>query len=53
MRGIVDFMKKKSVWGALNCMALAVVVMNAQQCCYWFAHQPEFPTEANKYRKFM
>lgn len=52
MRRIVNFLKQKNVLGVLNCMALSVVVLNAQQCCYWFMHQPEFPTAADKFRKF-
>lgn len=52
MRRVINFLKQKSVWGALNCLALSVVVLNAQQCCYWFWHQPEFPAQADKFRKF-
>ena len=52
MRKVVNYLKQKSVWGALNCLALSVVVLNAQQCCYWFGHQPKFPAEADQFRKF-
>ena len=52
MRRIVNFVKQKNVLSALNCLALSVVVLNAQQCCYWFMHQPEFPAEADQFRKF-
>lgn len=52
MSKIVNVLRKKSLWGVLNCMALSVVIMNAQQCCFWFGHQPEFPAVADKYRKF-
>lgn len=52
MRKIMNVLHKKGLWGALNCLALSVVVLNAQQCCYWYFHQPEFPAEADKYRKF-
>ena len=52
MRRVVNFLRQTSVWGVLNCLALSVVIMNAQQCCYWFSHQPEFPTAADKFRKF-
>lgn len=52
MSKVMNFLKKKSVWGALNCLALSAVVLNAQQCCFWFYHQNEFPVEADKYRKF-
>lgn len=52
MRKIMNVLQKKGLWSALNCLALSVVVLNAQQCCYWYLHQPEFPTEADIYRKF-
>lgn len=52
MRRVLDFVKQKSVCSVLNCLALSVVALNAQQCCFWFVHQPEFPTEADKFRKF-
>lgn len=52
MKKVVNFMRQKNVWSVLNCLALAVVVSNAQQCCFWFGHQPEFPAEADKFRKF-
>ena len=53
MRKVVNYLKEKGIWGIANCLALSVVVLNAQQCCYWFVHQPEFPVEADKFRKFM
>ena len=52
MRKIVNGLMNKGVFGALNCLALSVAVLNAQQCCYWFIHQPKFPAEADKFRKF-
>lgn len=52
MRKLTNFLKNKSVWCVLNCMALSIVALNAQQCCYWFYHQPEMPAEADKFRKF-
>lgn len=52
MKRVVNFLKHKGIFGALNCLALSVVVLNAQQCCYWFGHQPEFPASADKFRKF-
>ena len=36
----------------MNCLALALVVMGAQQACYWFYHQPEMPEEAEAFRKY-
>ena len=52
MKKIVHALKGKRFWTAVNVMALSVVILNAQQCCYWFMHQPEFPESADKYRKF-
>ena len=52
MRKLTNFLKNKSAWCVLNCMALSIVALNAQQCCYWFMHQPEMPAEADKFRKF-
>ena len=52
MRKMANLLKKKNIWGVLNGLALSVVIMNAGQCCYWFYRQPEFPAEADKYRKF-
>ena len=52
MRKIVNGLMNKGVFGALNCLALSVAVLNAQQCCFWFIHQPKFPAEADKFRKF-
>lgn len=52
MKKIVNYLKKNNGWKLINVFALSVVIMNAQQCCYWYMHQPEFPVEAEKYRKF-
>lgn len=52
VRKMANLLKKKNIWGVLNGLALSVVIMNAGQCCYWFYRQPEFPAEADKYRKF-
>lgn len=35
----------------LNCLALITVVQTANVACVWAFHQPEFPREADKYRK--
>lgn len=52
MRKIMNMLKEKKMWGAVNALALIMVAANAQQCCYWFLHQPKLPEEAEKYRKF-
>lgn len=52
MRKVVKCFKQKGLVGMVNAMALSIVVLNAQQCCFWMWHQPEFPVEADKYRKF-
>lgn len=52
MRRVTNFLRRKSVWAVLNSLALSVVVLNAQQCCFWIYHQPEFPAQADKFRKF-
>ena len=51
MKKVINLLKSKSVMGVLNCMALSAVVLNAQQCCFWFSHQPEFPAEADRFKK--
>lgn len=35
----------------LNNMALAMVIQSANSACTWIFHQPEFPKEAEKYKK--
>lgn len=35
----------------MNSIALMLVVQSANTACVWIFHQPEFPEEANKYRK--
>lgn len=44
--------RKKNLLGVLNCLALCFTIFGAQQLCFWYVHQPEFPAEADKYRKF-
>ena len=48
----VNNLAKKNVFGVMNCLALLFVVLSSQLCCIWYFHQPEFPAEADKYRKF-
>ncbi|MCI9462529.1 MAG: cyclic lactone autoinducer peptide [Lachnospiraceae bacterium] len=52
MRKAAKLLKKKNVWGLLNCLALFFVIFNSQLLCFWYTHQPELPAEADKYRKF-
>ena len=52
MKKVVNQLAKKNFGGAVNCLALLFVVLSSQLCCYWYLHQPEFPAEADKYRKF-
>ncbi len=52
MKNAVNKLAKKIVFGVMNCLALLFVVLSSQLCCIWYLHQPEFPVEADKYRKF-
>lgn len=52
MKRLINSIKEKNCMGILNCMALSMVVLSAQTFCFWFWHQPDFPEEADKYRKF-
>lgn len=49
--------KKFKLWskilGAVNCIALALVVQTANAACIWIFHQPKFPEEARKYSRIM
>lgn len=46
-----NFILKKKLIGILNCIAIMLVVQTANTACLWVYHQPEFPAEANKYKK--
>ncbi|MDE7341997.1 MAG: cyclic lactone autoinducer peptide [Lachnospiraceae bacterium] len=52
MKKAVSKLSKKNFWGAVNCLALLFTVLTSQLLCAWYFHQPEFPAEADKYRKF-
>lgn len=52
MKKAVNKVAKKNLFGVMNCLALLFVVLSSQLCCIWYLHQPEFPAEADKYRKF-
>lgn len=52
MKKVVNFVTKKGVMGAFNCLSLLFLILNAQLLCAWYLHQPEFPAEADQFRKF-
>lgn len=52
MKKAVNSLTKKNVFGVVNCLALLLTVLTSQLLCAWYFHQPEFPAEADKYRKF-
>lgn len=53
MTKVKKILSKKSFWKVSNCLALAMVIMTSQSMCAWIYHQPDFPEEANKFRKYM
>lgn len=34
-----------------NALAVLMIIQTANSACIWVAHQPEFPVEANRYKK--
>lgn len=34
-----------------NCIALMLVIQGANTACVWIFHQPDFPEQANKYKR--
>ena len=52
MKNAVNKLANKYVFGVRNCLALLFVVLSSQLWGIWYLHQPEFPVEADKYRKF-
>lgn len=52
MKKAVNNLAKKNLFGVVNCLALLFTVLTSQLLCAWYFHQPEFPAEADKYRKF-
>ena len=52
MKKVANLFTKKNVSGAFNCLALFFVILSSQLLCMWYIHQPEFPAEADKFRKF-
>ena len=41
----------KKLVGILNCFAMLLVAQSANAACIFYFHQPEFPVEANKFKK--
>ena len=41
----------KHAFKLLNVMALMLVMQTANATCTWIAYQPEFPSEANKFKR--
>ena len=41
----------KNIVTCMNALALLLVVQNANSACVWLMHQPEFPQEAEKFKK--
>lgn len=42
---------KKGIMGCFNSLAVLMVMQTANSACVWVVHQPEFPEEANKFKK--
>lgn len=42
---------RKGMASCINALAMVMVVQSANSACVWVLHQPEFPKEAEKYRK--
>ncbi len=42
---------KTGIMGLSNAMALFMVLQTANSACVWVIHQPEFPKEAEKFKK--
>ncbi|MBE5894142.1 MAG: cyclic lactone autoinducer peptide [Lachnospiraceae bacterium] len=40
-----------SLLGVVNAVALMAVTFSANSACCWVFHQPEFPAEANAFKK--
>lgn len=41
----------KGIMKLFNALALLLVMQTANSACIWVAYQPEFPEEANRYKK--
>lgn len=42
----------KGIMGMINAVALFLIMMTANSACIWLAHQPAFPEEAYKFKKY-
>lgn len=47
-----ELFKKVSVSGMLAVFALCMTTLAANSECFYIFHQPEFPEDLKKYRKF-
>lgn len=47
-----ELFKKVSVSGILAAFALCMTTLAANSTCFFVFHQPEFPEDLKKYRKF-
>lgn len=41
----------KGIMVLANAVSLLLVKQTANSACIWLAHQPEFPKEANRFKK--
>lgn len=46
-----NIVKRIASVGVLNSLALILVIQNSNQACMWIFHQPEFPEQAEKFKK--
>lgn len=49
MKAKTFFMDKVAM--CMNALAMLLVRQTANSACIWVAHQPEFPSEANRFKK--
>lgn len=47
----VEMLIYQKFLGFINVLALLLVKQTANSSCAWVFHQPEFPDEANKFKK--
>lgn len=47
-----ELFKKVSMSGMLATFALCMTTLAANSACFFVFHQPEFPEDLKKYRKF-
>lgn len=47
----VNILAKKNIMEIVNILAIILVRQTANSSCAWVFHQPEFPDEANKFKR--